>query len=95
VPLDGAARGARGARIRRKIVRVDLRQLLAAIRRAMWRRAVIPGERLRHVIDEQGDHHVELVLRAAEVEYAEQPRPAPSTSLGRSAWASPDPDKKK
>jgi hypothetical protein len=74
---------------------VDLRQLLASLRRAMWRVAVIPGERLRHGVDEHGDHHIELVLPSEEVSYTPDPIARPSSKFGRSAWASPDGGEKK
>ena len=69
---------------------VDLRQLLTSLRRVMWRTAVIPGERLRHAIDERGDHHIELVLRSDEVKFAPETIASPSAWLGRPAWATPD-----
>jgi hypothetical protein len=74
---------------------VDLRQLLASLRRAMWRTALIPPERLRHAVDERGDHHIELVLRSEEVRYTPEPTSSPSAWFGRSAWASPDGGEKK
>jgi hypothetical protein len=68
----------------------QLRQLLASLRRAMWRTAVIPPERLRHAVDAQGDHRIELVLRSGEVAYTPDPTASPSATFGRSAWATPD-----
>jgi hypothetical protein len=56
----------------------------------MWRTALIPPERLRHEVDGQGDHHIELVLRSDEVKSAPEPTAPPSAMFGRSAWASPD-----
>jgi hypothetical protein len=54
----------------------------------MWRVAVIPGERLRHGVDERGDHHIELVLRSEEVTYTQDRLAQPLLRFGRSAWAS-------
>jgi hypothetical protein len=71
-------------------VAIDLRQLLASLRRAMWRTAVIPPERLRHAVDVQGDHHIELVLRSEEVKYTPERIGSSAATFGRSAWASPD-----
>ena len=56
----------------------------------MWRTAVIPGELLRHAVDERGDHHIELVLRSGEVKYTPETIATPSTRFGRSPCASPD-----
>ena len=70
-------------------MRVDLRRLLDALRRAAWRVAPIPGERFKHTIDAAGAHRIELVLRSDEVEYTPPTRIEPT--LGRSAWARPEP----
>jgi hypothetical protein len=56
----------------------------------MWRTAVIPPERLRHGVDAEGTHRIELVLRSNEVKSTPEPSAPPSAMFGRSAWTSPD-----
>lgn len=47
----------------------NLNTLMASFRRTLWRHGSIVGDRLRHVIDENGDHHLLLTLKAGEVAY--------------------------
>jgi hypothetical protein len=72
----------------------NLNTLMATIRRSLWRHGNILGERLRHVIDENGNHHLLLTLMKGEVDYHPPPdysRAKPlRTPLGPSAgWNDP------
>ena len=51
----------------------NLNMLMASFRRTLWRHGNIVGDRLRHVIDENGDHHLLLSLKPSEVVF--QPPP--------------------
>jgi hypothetical protein len=47
-----------------------LQRLLRSMRRSLWHHAQVYPERLRHVVDERGQHHIAIVLTGDEVEAA-------------------------
>ncbi|HXX67288.1 MAG TPA: hypothetical protein VEK07_08905 [Polyangiaceae bacterium] len=51
------------------MIEVKLSALLRTLRATLWRQEpVIYPERLKHSVDAEGRHHLELVLEAGEVE---------------------------
>jgi hypothetical protein len=53
---------------------VDVVRLFAAIKRLTWKHGVVVPERVKHVVEQDGSHRIELTLQANEVEY-EPPKP--------------------
>ncbi len=45
---------------------VHVAQLLDSFRKTLWRNGVTKPERLTHRVDERGDHHIELEIKADE-----------------------------
>jgi hypothetical protein len=56
------------------------------MRRSLQRHGAINPERLRHVVDERGDHHIAIVLTGDEVDAYELPRHRRAKALVWSAW---------
>jgi hypothetical protein len=62
-------------------MRVHVVHLYEAIRKAAWRHGFFAPERIKHHVNEDGSHRIEVVLRADEIEY-EAPSFARAKSLG-------------
>jgi hypothetical protein len=56
------------------------------MRRSLQRHGAINPERLRHVVDERGDHHIAIVLTGDEVDAYELPQQRRAKALVWSAW---------
>jgi hypothetical protein len=59
---------------------IHVNRLLDSLHRALWRNGVVIPERLQHRVDEHGDHHFALTIKATEAEY-EPPKRRPGPGL--------------
>ena len=60
---------------------VHISQLIAALRRCLWRQGFVQPERLSHEGTATGDHHIALTIHRDEVEY-EAPKIRSNLILG-------------
>jgi hypothetical protein len=69
-------------------VRVDIKRLFESFGRIAWKHGMVSPSRLRHVVEPDGAHRIELRLEASEVVYqaATNARPA---SWGATTPATP------
>jgi hypothetical protein len=63
-----------------------LRRLLKSMRRSLQRHSDIDPDRLRHVVDERGDHHIAIVLSGDEIDVSEPCRRRAKT-IARATWS--------
>ncbi|MGA3121667.1 MAG: hypothetical protein ABSF69_12955 [Polyangiaceae bacterium] len=75
-------------------MRVAILRLVAGLRRTLWKHGFAAPERLQHRVDEHGDHHVALVIRAEEADY-DPPATRSGPMVGASTgWFSEGPKRK-
>jgi hypothetical protein len=67
-------------------MQAPLRSILQSMRRTLQRHGAINPDRLRHVVDERGDHHIAIVLTGEEVDAHELPQQRRAKALVWSAW---------
>ncbi len=60
----------------------ELNHLLQSVRRVLWKHGNIPGERLQHEVDVNGNHRLVVTLRRDEVLYDPPARAKPLNTLG-------------
>ena len=67
----------------------EVSRLLDSLRRVLWKNGNIPGERLRHAVDGEGQHTIEVTLRREEVIDDRPVRAKPLSMLGPSTPGKP------